>query len=66
MVRTRKARSAHSWHSLGWDVFWEGKGKKGVRRKERCTKREGHERVMKERLGKEEKNGRQEKRDSIF
>lgn len=56
-MRTRKAGSAHSWHNLEWDVFWEteGKGKKGVRRKERCTKREEHERVMKERLGKGEK-----------
>lgn len=58
MVRTRKAGSAHCfWQNLKLDVFWEteSKGKKGVIKKERRTKGEEHERIMKEREAGERK-----------
>lgn len=46
-MRTRKAGFAHCfWQHLKLDVFWEKK--EGVRKKERGTKREKHEKERKE------------------
>lgn len=66
MVRTRKAGFAHCfWQNLKLDIFWEteSKGKKGVTKKERCTKSEEHERVMKEREAGERKKGTARERE---